>query len=114
MVSSLKYCVLFGMEPSTKLMPLSGGHIEFLPQTPDSLAVGHPRRDSVISGGKYMVIFNKECSDLPSQTSGALFGYIRDFNEVLIPVRPQYPVPVRKNPLMKPFPDFLSMLFFLR
>jgi hypothetical protein len=85
MLGRLDYGVLFRMEAAAELMTLSRRDLQFFTQTTDIKAMGNPGRGAVISRGKNVFVFDKECTHLPAQTGRASGYEMGDFHEIFIP-----------------------------
>jgi hypothetical protein len=66
-------------------MALSRRNPQLFPQTTDIKAVGNPGRGAVISRGKNVFVFDKDCPHLSAQTGRAPGNEMGDFHEIFIP-----------------------------
>jgi hypothetical protein len=60
--------ILFSMQTSAELMPLTGRHVQLLTEASGYIAVRDAAGRSIITGSKNILVFDHHCADLATHT----------------------------------------------
>ena len=90
MLGCLDDSILFGMEPATEFVALTGRYIQLLPQAADFGTVTNARWGTVVAGSKDILVLDHHRPDLTPQTGRPAGNEPGDIHKVLIPGRAVY------------------------